>query len=91
MQQCVVMGSSGNLKDIFYVIILIGIVRTFFFTEITSLTGHKILWKDCQETVDPSIAFDGVPYLNIGYMVKECHQWPDRPKNAKRRKKHIEE
>ena len=70
MQQCVVMWSSGNLKDIFYVIILIGIVQIFFFTEITFLTGHKILWKDCKETVDPSIAFDGVPYLNIGYMVK---------------------
>lgn len=60
------------------------------FSEITSLIGHKVLWQDCQETVGPSIAFDGVPYINIGYMVKECHQGPDRQKNAKRRKKHIE-
>ena len=34
----------------------------------------------CQETVGPSIALDGVPYINIGNMVKECHQWPDRQK-----------
>ncbi|XP_062583252.1 uncharacterized protein LOC134245018 [Saccostrea cucullata] len=58
-----------------------------FFLDITSLKGHKILWKDCQETEGPSVDFDGTPYINIGWMVKECHQGPDRQRKAKGKRK----
>ena len=64
---------------------------SFFFADVTSLKGHKILWQDCQDTACPSVKFDGVPYINIGRMVKECHQGPDRQRRAKQRnrQKHV--
>ncbi|XP_062587319.1 uncharacterized protein LOC134248949 [Saccostrea cucullata] len=55
--------------------------------DVLSLNGHKILWQDCQETASPSVEFDGTPYINIGWMVKECHHGPDRQRRAKEKKK----
>jgi hypothetical protein len=64
---------------------------SFFFADVTSLKGRKILWQDCRNTACPSVKFNGVPYINIGWMVKECHQRPARQKRAKQRnrQKHV--
>ncbi|XP_078340406.1 calcium-responsive transcription factor-like [Crassostrea virginica] len=54
--------------------------------DITSLRGHKVLFQDCQDA-SPSVQFDGTPYINIGWMVKECHHGPDKQRRAKERRK----
>ncbi|CAC5357948.1 unnamed protein product [Mytilus coruscus] len=40
--------------------------------DVTSLEGHKVQWKDTQANDGPEISFDDIPYINVGWMVKEC-------------------
>ena len=61
-------------------------IDLFVVTDITSLKGHKVLFQDCQDA-SPSVQFDGTPYINIGWMVKECHHGPEEQRKAKERRK----
>ncbi|CAC5362002.1 unnamed protein product [Mytilus coruscus] len=59
--------------------------------DVTSLEGHKVQWKDTQANDEPEICFDGIPYINVGWMTKECQNGPDRHKKKKAKYKKEKE
>lgn len=53
----------------------------YLLLDVQSVDGFLIKFEDTRGEVP--VAYDGVPFIQLGTEVRECHQGPDRKKKRK--------